>query len=93
MRISLFPALIGSIAFAASDAWCQIAEVPGRDLLTFPIALVAEAPALPGMFSGKIQQALGYQHFYLIVCLATIPGFIVIPFIPKESRPKEAAHG
>ena len=37
-------------------------------------------------------QALGYRHFYLVVCLATIPGFIVIPFIPKESRPKEPAH-
>ncbi|MBI5240700.1 MAG: MFS transporter [Elusimicrobia bacterium] len=53
--------------------------------------IMALGMMLPGMFSGKIQLALGYQHFYLVVCLATIPGFLVIPFIPKESRPKEPA--
>ncbi|MDD5629849.1 MAG: MFS transporter, partial [Elusimicrobia bacterium] len=54
--------------------------------------IMALGMMLPGFFSGYIQQALGYKHFYLIVCLATIPGFLVIPFIPKESRPREAAH-
>jgi len=32
---------------------------------------------IPGMFSGGIQQWLGYQHFFIWVCLATIPGFIM----------------
>jgi PAT family beta-lactamase induction signal transducer AmpG len=32
---------------------------------------------LPGMVSGYIQQALGYQHFFVYVCLMTIPAFIM----------------
>ncbi len=32
---------------------------------------------IPGMFSGKLQDAIGYQHFFLWVIFATIPGFIV----------------
>ncbi|HLF20264.1 MAG TPA: MFS transporter, partial [Bacteroidota bacterium] len=32
---------------------------------------------IPGMFSGDIQKWLGYQHFFIWVCIATIPGFIV----------------
>ena len=53
--------------------------------------IMALGMMLPGFFSGYLQQALGYRHFYLIVCLATIPGFLVIPFIPKESRARPAA--
>jgi PAT family beta-lactamase induction signal transducer AmpG len=54
--------------------------------------IMALGMMLPGFFSGHLQQTLGYKHFYLIVCLATIPGFLVIPFIPKDSRPKEDSH-
>lgn len=32
---------------------------------------------IPGMFSGKLQDAIGYQHFFLWVMASTIPGFIV----------------
>lgn len=32
---------------------------------------------IPGMFSGKLQDAIGYQHFFLWVIAATIPGFVV----------------
>lgn len=31
---------------------CQNAEIPGRELLRFPLGLVAEPAALPGMFNG-----------------------------------------
>jgi len=48
--------------------------------------IMALGMMLPGFASGYLQQALGYRHFYLIVCLATIPGFLVIPFIPTETR-------
>jgi PAT family beta-lactamase induction signal transducer AmpG len=37
---------------------------------------------IPGMFSGAIQEWVGYQHFFLWVVLSTIPGFIV-PFLVK----------
>jgi PAT family beta-lactamase induction signal transducer AmpG len=53
--------------------------------------IMALGMMLPGFVSGYLQQALGYRGFFLLVCLATIPGFLVIPFIPKESRAAEAA--
>jgi len=39
---------------------------------------------LPGMFSGWLQEAIGYQHFFVWVLLATIPGFIVVKLIPVD---------
>ncbi|MCH8276497.1 MAG: MFS transporter [Bacteroidetes bacterium] len=41
---------------------------------------------LPGMVSGWIQETLGYQHFFIWVLLATIPGFIAAWFIPLDSE-------
>jgi PAT family beta-lactamase induction signal transducer AmpG len=32
---------------------------------------------LPGMFSGALQEWIGYRHFFLWVILSTIPGFLV----------------
>lgn len=37
---------------------------------------------VPGMFSGMIQEAIGYKHFFVWVCAATIPSFIIAKFIP-----------
>jgi len=37
---------------------------------------------LPGMFSGWLQEIIGYQHFFVWVMLATIPGFLVVFFVP-----------
>ena len=36
---------------------------------------------IPGMFSGLLQETLGYKYFFNWVVLATIPGFILIKFI------------
>lgn len=36
---------------------------------------------LPGMVSGKIQEVLGYQHFFVWVCLATIPAFVMAALV------------
>ena len=36
---------------------------------------------IPGMFSGLLQETLGYKYFFNWVLLATIPGFILIKFI------------
>jgi MFS transporter, PAT family, beta-lactamase induction signal transducer AmpG len=32
---------------------------------------------LPGMVSGYIQQALGYPHFFIYVCIMTLPSVLV----------------
>ncbi len=54
--------------------------------------IMALGMMLPGFFSGYLQQAVGYRTFFILVCLATVPGFLVIPFIPKESRAPGPAH-
>ena len=41
---------------------------------------------LPGMWSGWLQEHLGYPHFFIWVILATIPSFIVALFIPLEAE-------
>jgi len=50
---------------------------------------------LPGMWSGELQKFLGYQHFFIWVVLATIPGFIVTALIPldKQFGKKQTANG
>jgi len=39
---------------------------------------------LPGMWSGWLQETLGYQRFFVWVLLATIPAFLVTALIPLE---------
>ena len=36
---------------------------------------------LPGMISGWIQEQLGYQNFFIWVCISTIPAFIITKFV------------
>lgn len=36
---------------------------------------------IPGMFSGIIQEAIGYKYFFIWVFLATIPSFVLAKFI------------
>ncbi|MDC8757942.1 MFS transporter [Janthinobacterium fluminis] len=36
---------------------------------------------LPGMVSGWIQQQLGYQHFFIWVCIATLPAFAMTALV------------
>ncbi|MBS3945399.1 MAG: MFS transporter [Melioribacter sp.] len=41
---------------------------------------------VPGMFSGFIQEAIGYKYFFIWVLIATIPSFIIAKFIPIDSK-------
>src|SRR5450432_2110470 len=41
---------------------------------------------LPGMWSGWLQERLGYPHFFVWVILATIPSFIVAMKIPLDAE-------
>lgn len=41
---------------------------------------------VPGMFSGFIQEAIGYKYFFIWVLIATIPSFIIARFIPLDSK-------
>ncbi|MEA3499853.1 MAG: MFS transporter [Candidatus Marinimicrobia bacterium] len=39
---------------------------------------------IPGMVSGWIQEIIGYEHFFIWVVIATIPGFIIIKYLPID---------
>jgi PAT family beta-lactamase induction signal transducer AmpG len=44
-------------------------------------SLMALGMMLPGMISGTMKEALGYQHFFIYVILCSIPGLIAIRFL------------
>ncbi|MGC9364988.1 MAG: MFS transporter [Fidelibacterota bacterium] len=44
-------------------------------------AFMALGMMIPGMVSGKIQEILGYQHFFVYVMFCTVPSFLVLLFI------------
>ena len=47
--------------------------------------IMALGMMIPGMFSGAIQESLGYTNFFYWVMLSTIPGLILIKFISIDS--------
>jgi PAT family beta-lactamase induction signal transducer AmpG len=51
--------------------------------------IMALGMMLPGFVSGYLQQNLGYYQFFIVVCLATIPGFVTIPFVLRDPRTEE----
>jgi hypothetical protein len=46
--------------------------------------LMALGMTLPGMISGALQEHLGYTNFFIAVCVATLPGFVTLAFIPLD---------
>jgi PAT family beta-lactamase induction signal transducer AmpG len=47
---------------------------------------------LPGMISGWIQEQIGYANFFIWICIATIPAFVVTAMIkidPEFGKKKE----
>lgn len=49
-------------------------------------SLMALGMMLPGMLSGMLQQALGYTGFFITVLVLTVPGMVLLLFIPLEER-------
>ena len=50
--------------------------------------IMALGMMVPGMISGMLQEAVGYRHFFLAVCLLTIPGILVIFRLPIRDESK-----
>ncbi|MCC6493076.1 MAG: MFS transporter [Pirellulales bacterium] len=51
---------------------------------------------IPGMWSGWLQQLIGYEHFFAWVMICTIPSFATVAFIPLDAefgkkQPEEGA--
>jgi len=40
---------------------------------------------LPGLFSGALQELLGYRHFFIWIVVATLPSFFVAGLIPLDA--------
>jgi len=43
--------------------------------------LMALGMMVPGMWSGALQEMLGYRHFFVWTCLATIPAFVMAALV------------
>jgi PAT family beta-lactamase induction signal transducer AmpG len=43
--------------------------------------LMALGMMVPGMWSGALQEMLGYRHFFVWTCLATIPAFAMAALV------------
>ncbi|RIK80931.1 MAG: MFS transporter [Planctomycetota bacterium] len=41
---------------------------------------------IPGMWSGWLQQLIGYEHFFAWVMLCTLPSFATVAFIPLDAE-------
>ncbi len=48
-------------------------------------SIMAMGLMIPGMISGKLQVMMGYPSFFILVCIATIPGMLLIPFLKYKS--------
>jgi len=49
-------------------------------------ALMAAGVMIPGIYSGKLQEQLGYPHFFLLSFVVSIPGMITILLLPLEDK-------
>lgn len=49
-------------------------------------AFMALGMMIPGMFSGWLQDIIGYQHFFVWVMLATIPAIAIIRIAPLDAN-------
>ncbi|QYF95288.1 MFS transporter [Massilia sp. PAMC28688] len=43
--------------------------------------LMALGMMVPGMYSGRVQEFLGYQNFFIYVCLMTLPAFLMAALV------------
>ena len=43
--------------------------------------LMAMGMMIPGMYSGRIQEYLGYQNFFIYICVMTLPAFLMAALV------------
>jgi PAT family beta-lactamase induction signal transducer AmpG len=47
---------------------------------------MAMSMMFPGMWSGWLQEIIGYPHFFVWVILATVPSFLVVLLVPLDKE-------
>jgi PAT family beta-lactamase induction signal transducer AmpG len=55
--------------------------------------LMALGMMLPGMVSGKLQTAVGYEVFFLLVLVCGLPGLLTLPFLPRTAVEEKSTGG
>ncbi|MDR0981783.1 MAG: MFS transporter [Culturomica sp.] len=72
--------------FTAYTLYLMIFSQGSRQTAYYAICtgFMALGMMLPGMISGWLQELLGYQHFFLLILVLTIPTLAVIPFVKKS---------
>ena len=55
-------------------------------LYAIATGIMAFGLMVPGMVSGFVQEWLGYQYFFIAATILTIPGMIMLFFIPLENQ-------
>lgn len=53
--------------------------------------IMALSMLVPGNVSGILQERLGYLGFFVLSAVLTLPGMIMIPFLPLEERQEESS--
>jgi len=68
----------------------QIAPGPYRTAhYAFATSIMFLGFLIPSMWSGRLSEMLGYQHFFIWVMVATIPSFLVAWLVPFRDTSKE----
>lgn len=50
----------------------------------FLAGIMVAAVMVPSMFSGQLQQMMGYKHFFIFVMFTMIPSLLLLPFIKVD---------
>ncbi len=94
-KLSIITALVGIEQFGygfgfAAYMLFMVYYAGNSDFKTTHYAIMTGFMALgmmlPGMWSGWLQELIGYKNFFIWVCISTIPGFLIIPFLKIDPQ-------
>jgi PAT family beta-lactamase induction signal transducer AmpG len=72
--------------FTAYMLYCLYVATGKHETVHYAICtgLMAFGMMIPGMWSGWLQELIGYQHFYIWIMLAMIPSLVAVAMIPLD---------
>jgi PAT family beta-lactamase induction signal transducer AmpG len=85
-----FVAGMGAVAFSVFQMQ-RTRKAFSAAHFAFITAVVSASSMLPGMASGFISQRVGFPTFFTIAFLASLPGLVLVHFVPKHPIESEGA--
>jgi PAT family beta-lactamase induction signal transducer AmpG len=72
--------------FTAYMLYCVYVATGKHETVHYALCtgLMALGMMIPGMWSGWIQEIIGYQHFFVWIMLAMIPSLLTVALIPLD---------